>query len=117
MALPPLRLDTSSPLSEGKKTVPIVLESATSHRDEESEWSEITQTGSPTGFVLGLGSSAAVLHSWAAEDARWLWGHLAAYLPGFPEGLAHCRLLPHTEPRMGEYHLPGTQLGWGHFPL
>lgn len=48
-----------------------MLESATSHRDEESEWSEITHTGSPTEFVLGLSSSAAVLHSWATKDARW----------------------------------------------
>lgn len=24
---------------------------------------------------------------------QWLWGHLVAYLPGFPEGLFHCRLL------------------------
>lgn len=48
---------------------------------------------------------------------QWLWEHLAAYLPGFPEGLVHSRILPHTGPGMGEYHLPGTQLGSGHFPL
>lgn len=70
----------------------------TRYIDEESEWSGSHGPEVQRGFSQGWALPQLSFTAGLRRMLRRLSGHLAAYLPGFPEGLVHCRLLPHTGP-------------------
>lgn len=74
------------------------MKSVTRYIDEESEWSGSHGPEVQRGFSQGWALPQLSFTAGLRRMLRRLLGHLAAYLPGLPEGLVHCRLLPHTGP-------------------